>query len=98
MNPKDYRTSHLFHVVSVLIPSTNQLLTTSSHNPHIRVPHTAVRNESSRHTNGKGDNDQDGVCAYIRKPNAIAKLIHVFGGVLIKVEARFGGHCAGGHG
>lgn len=70
-----------------LLPVADQLLPSSSRNPHIRIFHAAIGNSRCTQSTCEGNNEQDREGACIGKPNVVLELIQVFGDVLVEVGA-----------
>jgi len=82
----------------ILIPVTDQLLTTSRADPHIWVPSGTVSDVRSAHSSGESENENHRVGTGIGEPDAVAKFIEVLWHAVVKVGAGFGGHVATSNG
>ena len=56
----------------LMLPVTNQLLTTSGGDPNIGVAEHVVGDEISREADGEGHHDDQGVSARVGKPYVVA--------------------------
>jgi hypothetical protein len=87
------------HGEELMLPVTNQLLTTSGRDPNIGVAEHVVGHEVSREAKGEGHYDNQWVRAGVGKPYVFAKILHVRGKARVQVGTGFGGHGAvGQHG
>ena len=80
-----------------MLPGANKLLSTAGRNSNIRVTKNVVGHEISRKANGEGEDRNYGISTRVRKPNVLAKLLHVLGKARVEGTG-IGGDGAAGHG